>query len=401
MCSPSPPPPPDYTGAAEATSAGNKQLARESVYANRPNEYTPYGSRTWTSTPTLDQTAYDKALASWEGKGQVVDEPAYYEAERAWIDADMEGTAPNRADFMVDQGVAPDKSQFMRDQWSSQIDLSPEGQRLFDLSNQMKTGMGEMGLKGLAQMQDVFGSRFNVGSEMPTYGENRQKTMEAMLQRSDTDIERDRDRMRSTLVSQGIPVGSEAYNREMEQLDRKQTDARQQAEIAATQQAGQEYGAAMTGQRQRIQEALLNRQTPLNELNAFRSGGQVNMPQFGSYGDQGMTAGPDYGSAAAQQGQYALGNYNADVAQTNAQRNAAISAAMMYAMGASDIRLKHNINEIGIHKVGVPVYEFSYNGSDDRFIGVMAQDLLPVMPEAVRTMGNGYYAVNYGMLENV
>ena len=38
------PPAPDYTGAAQATAAGNLEAARATAAANRVNQYTPYGS---------------------------------------------------------------------------------------------------------------------------------------------------------------------------------------------------------------------------------------------------------------------------------------------------------------------------------------------------------------------
>ena len=37
----------DYLNAAQATAAGNLAAAREAVYANRANQWTPYGTLTW------------------------------------------------------------------------------------------------------------------------------------------------------------------------------------------------------------------------------------------------------------------------------------------------------------------------------------------------------------------
>ncbi len=68
------------------------------------------------------------------------------------------------------------------------------------------------------------------------------------------------------------------------------------------------------------------------------------------------------------------------------------------APGASDIRLKSNISRIGETVFGLPHYRFSYLGSDEMFTGVMAQDVLDVMPEAVSRDATGFYRVNYGML---
>src|SRR5262245_49108535 len=45
--SPSPPPAPDYTGAAQATSQGSAQAAIANNLMMHPNVYTPLGSQTW------------------------------------------------------------------------------------------------------------------------------------------------------------------------------------------------------------------------------------------------------------------------------------------------------------------------------------------------------------------
>jgi hypothetical protein len=64
----------------------------------------------------------------------------------------------------------------------------------------------------------------------------------------------------------------------------------------------------------------------------------------------------------------------------------------------SDRRLKTNISRIGTTVFGLPFYRFSYLGSDAAFTGVMAQDVLGVMPKAVSRDATGFYRVNYDML---
>ncbi|GAB4499844.1 MAG: hypothetical protein OHK003_17410 [Anaerolineales bacterium] len=64
----------------------------------------------------------------------------------------------------------------------------------------------------------------------------------------------------------------------------------------------------------------------------------------------------------------------------------------------SDIRLKTDIVLIGKAENGLPLYTFRYIGGTKYYKGVMAQDVLKFMPEAVIYMSNGYMAVNYEML---
>ena len=49
----------------------------------------------------------------------------------------------------------------------------------------------------------------------------------------------------------------------------------------------------------------------------------------------------------------------------------------------SDIRLKTDIRQVGTTAHDLPLYAFRYIGNDDQYEGVMAQDVLKVMPSAV------------------
>jgi hypothetical protein len=64
----------------------------------------------------------------------------------------------------------------------------------------------------------------------------------------------------------------------------------------------------------------------------------------------------------------------------------------------SDIRLKHDIVLVGHLNNGLGVYRFSYNGSDTAYVGVLAQEVQQVMPEAVTRGSDGYLRVNYEKL---
>jgi hypothetical protein len=47
---------------------------------------------------------------------------------------------------------------------------------------------------------------------------------------------------------------------------------------------------------------------------------------------------------------------------------------------------------------GIPLYSFRYFWSDDVYVGVMAQDVLPVVPDAVTAGASGFMRVDYGRL---
>ena len=64
----------------------------------------------------------------------------------------------------------------------------------------------------------------------------------------------------------------------------------------------------------------------------------------------------------------------------------------------SDLLLKHDIALIGHLDNGLGFYRFSYNGSDKVYVGVTAQEVQAVMPEAVERGSDGYLKVFYDML---
>lgn len=101
----------------------------------------------------------------------------------------------------------------------------------------------------------------------------------------------------------------------------------------------------------------------------------------------------------------AAGQAEKDWYRTRDERNselikAGIGVASGLAQGAiaaSDIRLKENI--VYSHSQnGYKLYEFSYKEHPkDRYLGVMAQEVIKITPSAV-TEENGYYKVDYSAL---
>ena len=64
----------------------------------------------------------------------------------------------------------------------------------------------------------------------------------------------------------------------------------------------------------------------------------------------------------------------------------------------SDIRLKHDITLLGYLDDGLGFYRFSYNGSNKAYVGVMAQDVQQMAPQAVVLGRDGYLRVYYEKL---
>jgi hypothetical protein len=63
----------------------------------------------------------------------------------------------------------------------------------------------------------------------------------------------------------------------------------------------------------------------------------------------------------------------------------------------SDVRLKRDVETMQAG-ASLPLYAFKYLDDDTEYVGVMAQDVLKVRPDAVSTGPDGFYRVNYAKL---
>ena len=63
----------------------------------------------------------------------------------------------------------------------------------------------------------------------------------------------------------------------------------------------------------------------------------------------------------------------------------------------SDVRLKRDITQVGDAN-GLGLYRYRYLWSDTAYVGVMAQEVAAVVPEAIRAGADGYLRVDYSRL---
>lgn len=149
---------------------------------------------------------------------------------------------------------------------------------------------------------------------------------------------------------------------------------------------------------QAIQEADYFKNQPLNMLNALRSGGQVNLPQFGN-----VSAGSNIAPAPLYQGaqdQYsaAMDAYKQKMASFGAVVGAVGGLGSAGIAKYSDRRLKRNVTKVAELADGLGVYEYNYLWSDEPELGVMADEVARLRPEALGPVVGGFATVNYGAL---
>lgn len=84
---------------------------------------------------------------------------------------------------------------------------------------------------------------------------------------------------------------------------------------------------------------------------------------------------------------------------SNGQGSGADGGTMQGMMMLSDARLKYEIIPCGCADYGLPIYAFRYLSGGPVHVGVMAQDVIEIAPEAVHIDPTGIMAVDYSMLE--
>ena len=68
-------------------------------------------------------------------------------------------------------------------------------------------------------------------------------------------------------------------------------------------------------------------------------------------------------------------------------------------INSSDRRLKENIQKIGESISGLGIYKFNYIGKAKQYIGTMADEVMKVVPEAAVLRPDGFYGVNYNLID--
>lgn len=80
---------------------------------------------------------------------------------------------------------------------------------------------------------------------------------------------------------------------------------------------------------------------------------------------------------------------------TGSQIASGIGTALQVASLFSDERLKTDIKPVGKTEGGLNVYSYRYKAGGPKMIGVMAQEVAKVQPEALGPIVDGYMTVNY------
>lgn len=271
------------------------------------------------------------------------------------------------------------------------VNLSPVGQKLLDAQNSTSLGLAGLQGQGLNAVKGLFGNLPSASQLTPGPINPGQTAQDAILSRVNPMLDRQQDRMNNQLANQGIGIGSEAYSN-------AQKDFGQQANDAYSQAALQGINVGQQARQQGMNEQGFYSQMPINLLNAVRTGSQVSNPTFGA-----TAPGANYSGAAGQQGQSNLNQFNAQTGQYNSMLGGLMNLGGMALFG-SDEGIKQDIRKVSDDPRGFGVYEFFYKPEHrdtwghGLHIGVIAQEVQRVRPEAVHRHPDGYLMVDYGAI---
>lgn len=271
---PTPPPAPDPYKAAGAQTGQNVQSAIASTMLGNVDQVGPQGSTTYRQGDSFALTGPD---------GQVYQIPRFIQETR----------------------------------------LAPEQQRLYDQQAQLGTRLNDAALRRAETLANDGGPPLDASS-LPgvdaDFGAARTRVEQAMFDRLNPQLDRDRNALENRLVNEGFQRGTEGFNAGMDQFNRQLSDQR----LAITAQGLNEQRTLndmQQGNRQRaLQEMLALRNQPISEITALMGGGQAQLPTPQAFrGDDvpaADIAGSIYNTAGLQQKQYEqqLNRYNQGLA---------------------------------------------------------------------------------------
>ena len=383
---PKPPPAPDYAGAAQAQGAANVETARLEGRMNRPDVVSPY------DITRVTDLGDDRFLQTYSLTPE-------YEAQRvkqvgisdAYLDTAgrLLGGLPQESFSLANLPSQPgmiDRSNF------AQV---PTMENLNDYATRVETAYYN---RAVGRLQPQF-------------------------QQQEIDL-------RTQLINAGIPEGTTAYNNAFAELRMAQNDTLQgvaaesirEGQALADAQLGRATGlrsfqisdaASRVAEQERMRDRqladlLLQREVPLSEI-ATLTGLPAPATRGGQIADTGLNvpatsiAPPPLFAATQAQGLDANRRFATETAGYGAGM-AALGSILGGAVSnpstkLSDKTLKKNIKYKSKSKSGLNIYEFEYNWSPQKYIGVMAQEVKKVKPSAVSENIFGHMMVDYSQLD--
>jgi len=334
---------PDPAATAAAQGQANKEAVRESAKVNQINQVGPYGNVTYTG----------------------------------------------------DIG-SPDRTQTTT--------LNPTAQAVLDGQQNVSRSLTDFAQEYVPRVAEGLETPFNtadVGQAPVANDAERQRIEDGLMDRLNPRFEKDEAALQTRLANQGIGVGSEAYSDAYDDFNQAKTDARLSVIDRAGSEYARDYGLKQSAYNQNLSDALLNRTQGLNEVSALVQGAPALQSPPNVSPAQYQIAPGDFQGAAALKYQGDLNAYNQRVGGAQSSMGGLFGLGSALGSSAitkwSDRRVKTDIKRVGVTDNGLPVYTYRYQWGGPVEMGVMAQDVVEVAPEAVHSI-DGVLAVDYGAI---
>jgi len=255
----------DFRNMAIWQSDIDREMMREQLQANRPAQYSPWGSVTWEQGPN--------------------------------------------------------------DQWTQTIGLPDTMQEALEAQQGLGLARSELGAELIGPIREQLTSPYGwdplSANEVLPGEEARNAAEEAIYSRATSRLDpywnQQTSQRETQLWNQGLRPGDEAWDTAMGNLGRARTDAYQTAMNEAVMGGGREaermFGMDIARRQQAVTEALRQRTQGLGELNTVMGGQGVAPPQFPSFSRMGQAQAPDLLGAAQMGYQAELDRYNAEQAR--------------------------------------------------------------------------------------
>ena len=258
QAAPAPPPAPDYAGAANATAAGNLEAAKYATNANRINQYTPYGSLTYTRPE-------NSASGSWE------------QTET----------------------------------------LAPEAKAALDQQLALNRKYGETANVGFDKTRQLFENpELDTSGLTPRAINAGQTAQDAIMSRMRPQLARQEEELRTRMANQGITLGSQAYNTEQNLQGQRRNDLEMQAAVQGISLDQNNRSSALEEQAY-LQDRPLNLINALRSGNQVQAPKFQQFANQATTSGPDMMGAASAGYGAAMNGYNAnMDNFNANQAQS-------------------------------------------------------------------------------------
>lgn len=328
-----------YLQALNAAQHGQGTMGAGSTVAGTTSAGSPIGNNTPTSPAPAPTTGTPSTYQDAAQQAAA--------ASQAAVNAQTQANRP-------DQTTPFGSSTWYQDpsgQWHQNVSLSPQMQGVYNtLLGQYQQGPGAFQAAAYNQAKSRLDPEFQQGQEQ----------------------------LETKLANEGAAPGSAAYTNDMGVFNRAKNDAYQQA-----------YDKSFN-------QGLLSQQANFGQLQGL--GGMAGMPGFQAAG-QSIPA--QILQAMELQNQYNLqqGQQSADM--WSGIGSFAGTAGMMALMAMSDERVKSNIKRLPVEAApGIPfaTYKYKHAPEQGHHLGVIAQDVEKVRPDAVAHDEAGIKHVDYSKL---